>query len=108
MQTQGGATSRLLHEIDGIHDRWVCPMEEEHHMSLRRVTDKIPWNAYCALLSVNFPPSYACMSYKCIQTNFIQYLLPPGSHASAGLHSGQSGTLGKGRDISRQMSILCL
>lgn len=32
-------------ELDGIHDGLVFPTEEER-ATLRRVADKIPWNAY--------------------------------------------------------------
>lgn len=34
------------HELDGIHDGLEFPTEEEK-LTLRRVSDTIPWNAYC-------------------------------------------------------------
>lgn len=34
------------HEPDGIHDGLIFPTEEER-LTLRRVPDSIPWNAYC-------------------------------------------------------------
>ena len=35
-----------VHELDGIHDRLEFPTEEEK-ATLRRVADRMPWNAYC-------------------------------------------------------------
>lgn len=37
--------SQLDHELDGIHDGLVFPTEEEK-LTLRRIPDSIPWNAY--------------------------------------------------------------
>lgn len=34
------------HELDGIHDGLIFPTEEEKQ-TLRRVSDNIPWSAYC-------------------------------------------------------------
>lgn len=39
----------VVHEPDGIHDGLEFPTEEEK-LSLRRVADKVPWNAYCSLI----------------------------------------------------------
>ena len=33
-------------ESDGIHDGLIFPTEDER-LTLRRVPDSIPWNAYC-------------------------------------------------------------
>ena len=33
-------------ELDGIHDGLIFPTEDER-LTLRRVPDSIPWNAYC-------------------------------------------------------------
>ena len=32
--------------VDGIHDGLIFPTEDER-LTLRRVPDSIPWNAYC-------------------------------------------------------------
>lgn len=37
--------SDLDHELDGIHDGLTFPTEEEK-VTLRRIPDTIPWNAY--------------------------------------------------------------
>ena len=40
---------RLLisdHELDSIHEGLIFPTEDER-LTLRRVPDSIPWNAYC-------------------------------------------------------------
>ncbi len=39
--------SSVEHELDGIHDGLEFPTEEEI-ATLRRVSDKLPWNAYRA------------------------------------------------------------
>ena len=36
-------------DLDGIHDGLEFPTEDEKK-TLRRVSDKIPWSAYCELL----------------------------------------------------------
>jgi proton-dependent oligopeptide transporter, POT family len=41
---------------DGIHDGLEFPTEEEK-LSLRRIPDAIPWNAYSKFVSDSFPPS---------------------------------------------------
>ena len=33
-------------ELDGFHDGLIFPTEDER-LTLRRVPDSIPWNAYC-------------------------------------------------------------
>lgn len=43
---ESSAGSELEHELDGIHDGLEFPTEEER-ATLRRVPDKVPWNAYC-------------------------------------------------------------
>ena len=40
-------SAEALHELDGIHDGLEFPTEEER-ATLRRVADKVPWNAYRA------------------------------------------------------------
>lgn len=39
-------------ELDGIHDGLEFPTEEEK-LTLRRVADAIPWNAYCEWMLVS-------------------------------------------------------
>ena len=39
------ASSTEDHELDGVHDGLEFPTDEEKE-TLRRVPDKIPWNAY--------------------------------------------------------------
>ncbi|KAJ6546212.1 peptide transporter PTR2A [Mycena vulgaris] len=98
MQGEGGTSGLQLHEIDGIHDGLVCPTEEER-VALRRVADKIPWNAYLIAL-VELAERFSFYGAGVVFTNFIQYPLPHGSHTGAGLRNGQSGALGKGQQTS--------
>ena len=44
--------SSIDHELDGIHDGLVFPNEHERE-TLRRVSDAIPWNAYCKSASLS-------------------------------------------------------
>lgn len=45
-EKKGDSSSELSHEIhDGIHDGLIFPTDEER-ATLRRVADRIPWNAY--------------------------------------------------------------
>ncbi|KAJ7469685.1 peptide transporter PTR2A [Mycena latifolia] len=98
MHTEGRTASQQLHEIDGIHDGLVCPTEEER-LTLRRVPDTIPWNAYLIAL-VELAERFSFYGAGVVFTNFIQYPLPNGSHTGAGLRNGQSGALGKGQQAS--------
>ncbi|KAJ7176328.1 peptide transporter PTR2A [Mycena crocata] len=93
-----GQSILQLHEIDGIHDGLVCPTEEER-ATLRRVGDKIPWNAYLIAI-VELAERFSYYGAGVVFTNFIQYPLPDGSHTGAGLRDGQSGALGKGQHAS--------
>jgi POT family proton-dependent oligopeptide transporter len=43
----------LEQELDGIHDGLEFPTEEER-LTLRRVADTIPWNAYCGLFTLPY------------------------------------------------------
>ena len=41
----GPSSEDTLNEPDGIHDGLVFPTDEER-VTLRRVSDRVPWNAY--------------------------------------------------------------
>ena len=40
-------------ELDGIHDGLIFPTKDER-LTLRRVPDSIPWNAYCKFPMIIF------------------------------------------------------
>ncbi|KAJ7662520.1 POT family-domain-containing protein [Mycena polygramma] len=86
------------HENDGVHDGLIFPTEEER-LTLRRVSDKVPWNAYL-IASVEAAERFSFYGSSVVFTNFIQHALPPGSHTGAGGPKGQSGALGKGQQTS--------
>ncbi|KAF8722747.1 hypothetical protein AX14_009566 [Amanita brunnescens Koide BX004] len=83
---------------DGIHDGLVFPTEEER-ATLRRVPDKIPWDAYL-IAFVELAERFSFYGSSVVFTNFIQQPLPPGSHTGAGGKFGQSGALGLGEEAS--------
>ncbi|KAJ7861980.1 POT family-domain-containing protein [Mycena olivaceomarginata] len=83
---------------DGIHDGLVFPTEEER-LTLRRVSDRIPWNAYL-IASVEAAERFSFYGSSVVFTNFIQHNLPQGSHTGAGGPDGQSGALGRGQQTS--------
>ncbi|RDB16581.1 putative peptide transporter ptr2 [Hypsizygus marmoreus] len=85
-------------ELDGIHDGLVFPTEEER-VSLRRVADSVPWNAYLIAI-VELAERFSFYGSSVVFTNFIQQPLPPGSHSGAGFTDGQSGALGLGQRAS--------
>ncbi|KAF9261642.1 PTR2-domain-containing protein [Marasmius fiardii PR-910] len=87
-----------LYESDGIHDGLVFPTEEEK-VTLRRVSDKIPWNAYL-IAFVEMAERFSYYGSVIVFTNFIQHPLPPGSRTGAGGADGQSGALGKNQQTS--------
>jgi len=80
---------------DGIHDGLVFPTEEEM-LTLRRVADSVPWNAYL-IAFVELAERFSYYGTQVVFTNFIQQKLPPGSHTGAGGKDGQSGALGMGQ-----------
>jgi len=86
------------YELDGIHDGLVFPTEEER-MTLRRVSDFIPWNAYLIAI-VELAERFSFYGSSVVFTNFIQQPLPRGSHTGAGFKHGQSGALGLGQQAS--------
>jgi hypothetical protein len=53
------------HEPDDIHDGLVFPTEEER-ITLRRVADTIPWNAYRELLTIFSPVRQYLMRFPIV------------------------------------------
>ncbi|CAL1710845.1 unnamed protein product [Somion occarium] len=86
------------HELDGIHDGLEFPTEEDK-LTLRRVADTIPWNAYL-IAFVELAERFSYYGTQVVYTNFIQQRLPPGSRTGAGGRDGQSGALGMGQRAS--------
>ncbi|KAG1724702.1 POT family-domain-containing protein [Suillus paluster] len=84
-------------EIDSIHEGLQFPTEEEL-LTLRRVSDAIPWNAY--LIAVVELAERFSVSSSVVFTNYIQQPLPPGSRTGAGGANGQSGALDAGQQMS--------
>ncbi|KAF5336761.1 hypothetical protein D9758_016383 [Tetrapyrgos nigripes] len=78
-------------EFDGIHDGLEFPTDEER-VTLRRVSDAIPWNAYLIAI-IEMAERFSFYGCSNVFTNFIQQPLPPGSHTGAGGPTGQSGAL---------------
>lgn len=68
------ATDCVLHELDGIHDGLQFSTDEERD-TLRRVADKVPWNAYRELLSRTF------FQWNC-EANLIRHGIVQSSHSS--------------------------
>ncbi|SJL03952.1 probable PTR2-Di-and tripeptide permease [Armillaria ostoyae] len=90
--------SSVEHELDGIHDGLEFPTEEEI-ATLRRVSDKLPWNAYL-IATIELAERFSFYGCTVVFTNFIQQPLPPGSRFGNGGADGQSGALGKGQHAS--------
>ncbi|KAJ7596080.1 POT family-domain-containing protein [Mycena floridula] len=89
----------LIHqELDGIHDGLEFPTAEEL-VNLRRVSDRIPWNAYL-IAGIETAERFSYYGSTVVFTNFIQQPLPPGSHTGAGFAHGQSGALHMGQRAS--------
>ncbi|KAJ7436054.1 PTR2-domain-containing protein [Mycena galericulata] len=89
------------HELDGIHDGLVFPTDHER-VTLRRVADHVPWNAYL-IAFVELAERFSFYGSSVVFTNFIQQPLPPGSHTGAGFQHGilgVSGALGMGQRAS--------
>jgi POT family proton-dependent oligopeptide transporter len=93
-----GGSSRLDHELDGIHDGLEFPTDEEI-ATLRRVSDSIPWNAYLIAI-VELAERFSFYGSSVVFVNFIQQPLPEGSHTGAGGLDGQSGALNMGQRAS--------
>ncbi|KAF8621776.1 hypothetical protein AX15_007512 [Amanita polypyramis BW_CC] len=90
--------SRSEYEPDDIHDGLEFPTEEER-LTLRRVTDRIPWSAYL-IAFVELAERFSFYGSSVVFTNFIQQPLPAGSHTGAGGKDGVSGALGLGQRAS--------
>jgi proton-dependent oligopeptide transporter, POT family len=71
--------------------------EEELH-TLRRVSGKIPWQAF-TIAFVELCERFSYYGTTVVFVNFIQQPLPEGSRTGAG-HEGQSGALGMGQRAS--------
>ncbi|KAL7284165.1 hypothetical protein ACG7TL_001447 [Trametes sanguinea] len=97
-------TTSHEHELDGIHDGLEFPTEEER-LTLRRVSDDIPWSAYliaftelCERFSYYGSTVVFLNARSLFQTNFIQQPLPAGSKTGADIK--QAGALGLGQRAS--------
>jgi len=90
------------HYSDGIHDGLEFPSEEEK-FTLRRVPDRIPWNAYL-IAFVEMAERFSYYGTAVVYTNFIQQPLPVNSHTGAGGAHNQSGALGLGQRASTGIS----
>ncbi|KZV84008.1 PTR2-domain-containing protein [Exidia glandulosa HHB12029] len=89
-----------LHESihDGIHDGLVLATADDLH-TLRRIPDKIPWNAYLIAL-VEMAERFSYYGSTVVFTNFIQQKLPAGSKTGAGGLHGQAGALNLGQQAA--------
>ncbi|KAG2034676.1 POT family-domain-containing protein [Suillus americanus] len=83
-------------DVDSIYEGMQFPTEEEM-LTLRRVSDTIPWNAYLIAVVELAERFSVNLSFR---TNYIQQPLPPGSRTGAGGANGQSGALGAGQQMS--------
>jgi POT family proton-dependent oligopeptide transporter len=88
----------LENEVDIIHEGMQFPTAEEF-LTLRRVSDKIPWNAYLIAV-VELAERFSYYGSSVVFTNYIQQPLPPFSRTGAGGANGQSGALGAGQQMS--------
>ncbi|KAL0071133.1 hypothetical protein AAF712_001691 [Marasmius tenuissimus] len=86
------------HELDEAHEGLEFPTEEEK-ATLRRVADRMPWNAYL-IATVEMAERFSFYGCSAVFTNFIQQPLPDGSHTGAGFTNGQSGALNLGQRAS--------
>ncbi|TDL26999.1 PTR2-domain-containing protein [Rickenella mellea] len=83
---------------DGVHDGLELPTEDEK-ATLRRVPDKIPWNAYTVAF-IELAERFSYYGTTVVFTNFIQQPLPARSKAGAGGAHHVSGALGMGQRAS--------
>ncbi|KAH9896910.1 oligopeptide transporter [Cubamyces lactineus] len=90
------STTSHEHELDGIHDGLEFPTEEER-LTLRRVSDTIPWSAYLIALC-ELAERFSYYGTTVVFTNFIQQPLPKGSRTGASVD--QAGALGLGQRAS--------
>ncbi|KAJ8594093.1 PTR2-domain-containing protein [Rhizopogon salebrosus TDB-379] len=92
------AADSFDNEDDSIHEGLEFPTEEEL-LTLRRVSDAIPWNAYLIAL-VELAERFSYYGSSVVFTNYIQQPLPPGSRTGASGLNGQPGALGAGQQMS--------
>ncbi|TBU48942.1 oligopeptide transporter [Dichomitus squalens] len=90
------SSSAHEHELDGIHDGLEFPTEEET-LTLRRVSDSIPWSAYL-IAYCELAERFSYYGSTVVFTNFIQQPLPKGSKTGASVK--QAGALGLGQRAS--------
>lgn len=92
------ADDSLDNEVDSIHEGLEFPTAEEM-LTLRRVSDAIPWAAYLIAV-VELAERFSYYGSSVVFTNYIQQPLPPFSRTGAGGATGQSGALGAGQQMS--------
>ncbi|KAF9443921.1 peptide transporter PTR2A [Macrolepiota fuliginosa MF-IS2] len=84
---------------DDAHIGLIFPTDEER-VTLRRVADVLPWNAYL-IAFVELAERFSFYGSQVVFQNFIQQPLPPGSHTgSAKGVNEQPGALGLGQQTA--------
>ncbi|KAK4453757.1 POT family-domain-containing protein [Podospora aff. communis PSN243] len=86
----------------GITADGEVPTEEELK-TLRRVSDKIPFNIY-TIAFIELCERFSYYGTTAVFTNFIQWPLPPGSTTGANFGQGQAGALGLGQQTSTALT----
>ncbi|KIO00277.1 hypothetical protein M404DRAFT_963670 [Pisolithus tinctorius Marx 270] len=102
LQKKGTISDETADKADPIHEGLEFPTEEQL-VTLRRVSDTIPWTAYMIAvveLAERFSLSFPLIGSSAVFVNFIQQPLPPNSTTGAGGLNGQSGALGRGQQMS--------
>ncbi|TFY52428.1 hypothetical protein EVJ58_g10024 [Rhodofomes roseus] len=102
--TGNGATVYSYYELRSFDEDSEVPTDEER-VSLRRVADAVPWNAFL-IAFVELGERFSYYGTTVVFTNFIQQPLPPGSRTGAGYADGQSGALGLGQRTSTAIGML--
>ncbi|KAF8313213.1 PTR2-domain-containing protein [Clavulina sp. PMI_390] len=92
-------------KYDPDGNEWIYPTPDEiaGPQALRRVVDKIPWNAYLIGI-VEMAERFSYYGSSAVFTNFIQRPLPPGSRTGAGGANNVSGALGLGTQASQGLT----
>ncbi|KAI6038260.1 POT family-domain-containing protein [Pisolithus marmoratus] len=98
LQKKGTISDETSDKADSIHGGLEFPTEEEL-ITLRRVSDTIPWTAYMIAV-VELAERFSYYGANAVFVNFIQQPLPPNSTTGAGGLNGQSGALGRGQQMS--------
>ncbi|RMZ83202.1 hypothetical protein DV738_g1307, partial [Chaetothyriales sp. CBS 135597] len=95
-----GVNEQPVTEVDDPSDDSSSDGEpsEEELQTLRRVSGKIPWQAF-TIAFVELCERFSYYGTTVVYVNFIQQPLPEGSSTGAGF-SGQSGALGMGQRAS--------